>query len=64
MRCPLEPVPVFAAPVQIFLEHLPIQHERDGRVAVLHFQLQVGEGSGLFFGAQCRRETAVRLTTA
>ena len=30
-------------------------------MAVLHFQLQVGEGSGLFFGAQCRRKTAIRL---
>ena len=30
-------------------------------MAVLHFQLQVSEGSGLFFGAQCRRKTAVRL---
>ena len=47
--------------MQIFLEHLPIQHEGDGRVAVLHFQLQVSEGSGLFLRAQCRRETAIRL---
>ena len=38
-----QPGTVFATPVQVVLEHLPIQHKGDGCVAVLHPQLQVSQ---------------------
>lgn len=61
LRGPLEPASVLAAPLEVVLEDLAVQHEGDGDVAVLDLQPQVSEGGRLLFGAERCRETAVRL---